>query len=68
METKIKSVQVPVTPDTVLRRPQILKADDTFPVADPHGACGVLRTSPEWLFHKDSRYLSRLAARGDNRT
>jgi glycogen debranching enzyme len=51
---------VPVTATTSLHRPQALKADDSFFLADQHGDCGERGRCAEGLYHQDTRYLSRL--------
>src|SRR5262249_54566660 len=50
---------IPATSATALQRPQTMKCDDTFLVADEYGDCAALQSTVEGLFHEDTRYLSR---------
>src|SRR5690349_17499393 len=49
---------IPATPATSLQRPRILKAADTFLVADQYGDLSAVTPCAEGLFHGDTRYLS----------
>ena len=40
-----------------------LKEGDAFAVLDSHGDCGTIPDSPEGLFFRDTRYLSRFRVR-----
>jgi hypothetical protein len=51
---------IPATGVTTLARAEVLKADDSFLIADQQGDCGDRGPSAEGLYHKDTRYLSRL--------
>ena len=42
---------------------KVLKHDDTFAVFDESGDCGRRSPSPEGLFFKDTRYLSKWSLR-----
>jgi glycogen debranching enzyme len=44
-------------------RPRMLKRDDTFAVLDRNGDALPANDSPEGLFHRDTRHLSRLELR-----
>jgi glycogen debranching enzyme len=49
---------------SLVERPlRTLKAGDTFAVLDAHGDCGTVPDSPEGLFFRDTRYLSRFELR-----
>src|SRR6476620_7353935 len=47
----------------VERALRTLKEGDAFAVLDSHGDCGTIPDSPEGLFFRDTRYLSRLEFR-----
>src|SRR3954463_9202353 len=40
-----------------------LKQGDAFAVLDTHGDCGTVQDSPEGLYFRDTRYLSRFELR-----
>src|SRR5687767_8481826 len=44
-------------------RTMVLKRDDTFAVFDRHGDCHPVGQGQQGLFHRDTRYLSRLELR-----
>jgi glycogen debranching enzyme len=46
--------------DTAARARRTLKSGDTFVVLDSHGDVGASSGGPDGLFHRDTRYLSRL--------
>jgi glycogen debranching enzyme len=46
--------------DTATRARRTLKSGDTFIVMDSHGDVGASPGGPDGLFHRDTRYLSRL--------
>src|SRR5918993_4932414 len=49
---------------SLVERPlRTLKAGDAFAVLDAHGDCGTVPDSPEGLFFRDTRYLSRFELR-----
>jgi glycogen debranching enzyme len=45
------------------RRPRTLKRGHTFAVFDPRGDIVAVRGSPDGIYHRDTRYLSRLELR-----
>ena len=45
------------------RRPRVLKRGPTFAVFDPRGDIVAVRGSPDGIYHRDTRYLSRLELR-----
>src|SRR5215217_6797279 len=47
----------------VERSLRTLKTGDAFAVLDTHGDCGTVPDSPEGLFFRDTRYLSRFEFR-----
>ncbi|HKT18471.1 MAG TPA: amylo-alpha-1,6-glucosidase [Stellaceae bacterium] len=51
---------IPATSSILERRPRTLKHGDTFGVFDHYGNIVSADGSPEGLYHKDTRYLSRL--------
>jgi glycogen debranching enzyme len=51
----------------VERSLRTLKEGDAFAVLDTHGDCGTVRDSPEGLFFRDTRYLSRFELRLEGR-
>src|SRR5580704_12681991 len=46
--------------DSAARARRTLKSGDTFVVMDSHGDVGASAGGPDGLFHRDTRYLSRL--------
>src|ERR1700730_15136272 len=46
--------------DATTRERHTLKSGDTFVVMDSHGDVGASSGGPDGLFHRDTRYLSRL--------
>src|SRR6202140_3219594 len=46
--------------DSATRVRRTLKSGDTFVVMDSHGDVGASSGGPDGLFHRDTRYLSRL--------
>ena len=51
----------------VERSLRTLKEGDAFAVLDTYGDCGTVRDSPEGLFFRDTRYLSRFELRLEGR-
>ncbi len=51
----------------VERALRTLKEGDAFAVLDTYGDCGTVRDSPEGLFFRDTRYLSRFELRLEGR-
>ena len=49
------------------RRPRALKQGHTFAVFDPRGDIVAAEGSPEGVYHRDTRYLSRLELRAERR-
>src|SRR5690242_2327431 len=68
IQAGVSRFYVPATALTSLERPQTLKADDSFLVMDPCGDCGADVICAEGLYHRDTRYLSRLAVKLDGAT
>jgi glycogen debranching enzyme len=60
---QVSEYYIEASTSLVERSLRTIKSGDVFGVFDGHGDCGTVPDSPEGLFYKDTRYLSRFELR-----